>query len=177
MFLHSSYILEANQGDSAAQKNIMKKFLYFVGLALFMASCQTITKTSKTAESPVSLLSATVADLEVSPNRITYTTSPDIAVRRGGMENVKQDAIQRALLENGNADVLVDATYSITTTRFLIFNWVSSITVSGRPAKYTNFHSLEDSVWCDPYFRYHYRNNAKQGGGMLGGGLLNGLLK
>lgn len=91
----------------------MKKIFYFVGLALLMVSCQTITKTSKTAESPVSLLSATVADLDVSPNRITYTTSPDVAVRRGGLENVKQDAIQKALLENGNADVLVDATYSI----------------------------------------------------------------
>ena len=173
---HSIFILKANQGDSAAQKNIMKKIIYFVGLALCLVSCQTITKTSKTAESPASLLSATVADLEVSPERITYTTHPELSLRRGGLENVKQAAIQQALIENGNADVLVDATFSITTTRFLVFNWVSSITVSGRPAKYTNFHSLDDSVWCDPFFRYHYRNNAKQSGG-FGGGFLNGLFK
>lgn len=147
----------------------MKKLFYFVGVALFMVSCQTITKTAKTVESPASLLSATVADLEVSPERITWSTVPDASVRRGGLENVKQAAIQQALLENGNADVLVDATYSVTTTRFLLFNWVSSITVSGRPATYKNFHSLNDSVWCNPTFRHSYRNSAKQGGGVLGG--------
>lgn len=147
----------------------MKKIIYFVGLALLMVSCHTITKTSKTADSPAALLSATVADLDVSPDRITYTTSPDLSVRRGGLENVKQAAIQEALLQNGNADVLVDASYSITTTRFLVFNWVSSITVSGRPASYTNFHSLNDSVWCNPVFRHNYRNTAKQGGGVFKG--------
>lgn len=141
----------------------------FVGLALLMVSCHTITKTSKTVDSPASLLSATVADLEVSPERITYTMHPDVSIRRGGKENVKQAAIQEALLQNGNADVLVDATYSITTTRFLVFDWVSSITVSGRPATYKNFHSLNDSVWCNPFFRHHYNNTAKQGGRAFGG--------
>ena len=147
----------------------MRKFLYFVGLALFVVSCTTVTKTAKTVDSPASLLSATVADLDVSPERITLTTVPNVSVRRGGLENVKQAATQQALLENGNADVLVDATYSITTTRFLVFNWVSSITVSGRPATYKNFHSLNDSVWCNPVFRATYRNSAKQSGGVLGG--------
>ena len=62
----------------------MKKFFMFVGLALLMVSCQTITKTSKTVDSPASLLSATVADLEVSPERITYTMMCQyvVAVRR-----------------------------------------------------------------------------------------------
>ena len=148
---------------------IMKKLIYLVCLSLFVVSCVTTTKTAKTADSPASLLSATVADLEVSPERITYTTVPELSIRRGGLENVKQAAIQQALLENGNADVLVDAAYSVTTTRFLIFDWVSSITVSGRPATYKNFHSLNDSVWCNPVFRYNYRNSAKQSGGVFGG--------
>lgn len=147
----------------------MKKIFSFLGIALLVMSCTTTTKTAKTVDSPASLLSATVADLEVSPDRITYTMSPDVSIRRAGLENVKQAANQQALLEHGNADVLVDATYSITTTRFLIFNWVSSITVTGRPATYKNFHSLNDSVWCNKTFRESYRNSAKQGGGVLGG--------
>ena len=176
-FLHPVFIfLSRPWGLEAKRKSIMKKLLYFVGLALLVVSCTTVTKSAKTVESPASLLSATVADLEVSPNRITFTTVPDMAVRRGGLDNVKQAATQQALLENGNADVLVDATYSITTTRFLAFNWVSSITVSGRPATYKNFHSLNDSVWCNPVFRATYRNSAKQGGG-IGNGILGGLLK
>ena len=156
------FIIKAKYGNSEAKKFIMKKLFLLTGLVLSMVSCHTITKTSKTVESPASLLSATVADLEVSPERIIFTSSPSPSVRRGGMENVKQAAIQEALLQNGNADVLVDATYSITTTRFLCFDWVSSITVSGRPATYKNFHSLNDSVWCNPFFRHHYKNSAKE---------------
>lgn len=147
----------------------MKKIFYLLGIALFAVSCTSTIKTAKTMNSSASLLSATVADLEVSPDRITYTMTPSIAVRRGGQSNVKQAAEQEALAKHGNADVLVDASYSIETTRFLIFNWVSSITVSGRPAKYTNFHSLNDSVWCNPIFRSGYRNTVSQGGGTLGG--------
>ena len=147
----------------------MKKLFCIVGLSLLFVSCMTTTKTAKTADLSASLLSATVADLEVSPERITFTTTPDIAVSRGGLENVKQAATQQALLENGNADVLVDANYSVTTTRFLIFNWVSSVTVTGHPATYKNFRSLNDSVWCNPAFQYNYRNSTKQSVGVFGG--------
>lgn len=146
----------------------MKKFFYFVGVALLAVSCTTITKTAKTADAPVSLLSATVAELDVQPERITYTMKPDASVRRGGQANVKQAAEAEALVQNGNADVLVDANYTIETKRFLIFNWVSSVTVSGHPAKYTNFHSLNDSVWCNRAFRESYQNTAKRGGGAIG---------
>ncbi len=147
----------------------MKKILFLLCAALFAVSCTTTTKTAKTVSSPASLLSATVADLEVSPERITYTMVPSVSVRRGGKENVRQAAEQEALAKHGNADVLVDANYTIEQTTFLVFKWVSSITVTGRPAKYTNFHSLNDSVWCNSTFRDSYRNTAKQGGGALGG--------
>ena len=163
------FILKAELGYGEAKRIIMKKILYLLGAAFFAVSCTTTTKTAKTVNSPASLLSATVADLEVSPERITYTMTPGISVRRGGKENVRQAAEQEALLKNGNADVLVDANYTIEQTSFLVFKWVSSITVTGRPAKYTNFHSLNDSVWCNPAFRDSYRNTAKQGGGALGG--------
>lgn len=148
----------------------MKKIYYLLGIALLAASCTTITKTAKTADTPSSLLSATVADLEVSSERITYTMRPSLEICRGGIMNIRQAAEQEALINNGNADVLVDAEYSITQTNYIIFKKIKAITVSGRPAKYTNFHSLNDSVWCNPTFRDTYKNNVKKGGlGILKG--------
>lgn len=147
---------------------IMKKILYFVGIALFAVSCTTVTKTAKTLDAPASLLSATVADLEISPERVSFTYEPRTSVVRGGMENVKQDAIQQLLEREGNnADLLVDPQFTITSTRFLVFNKIAEVTVSGHPAKYKNFHSLNDSVWCNRTFRYYYKDDSKRGGGLL----------
>ena len=144
---------------------IMKKLLLLLGVALFTASCTTTVKTAKTADSSAQLLSATVADLEVSPERITYTMVPKKTIRRGGEANVKQAAEQEALLKYGNADVLVDAEYTIAKTSYFIFgSKIASITVTGRPAKYTNFHSLNDSVWCNRAFREGYKNQTKKSG-------------
>jgi hypothetical protein len=33
---------------------------------------------------------------------------------------------------------------------------IDYIIVSGRPATFKNFHSLNDSVWCNPAFRFNY---------------------
>ena len=143
----------------------MKKGFILLGVTLLAASCTTTIKTAKTAEPTTQLLTATVADLEVSSERITYTMVPSRALRRGGEGNVKQAAEQAALAQVGNADVLVNAEYSISKKSYCIFgSKISSITVTGRPAKYTNFRSLNDSVWCNPTFRGSYKNNTKKSG-------------
>lgn len=49
--------------------------------------------------------------------------------------------------------------YTITRQRKFLTTKVTSITVTGLPARYTNFRSLPDSVWADPVFR-----NCKGGG-------------
>lgn len=146
----------------------MKKILCFVCVAFFAASCTTVIKTSKTADTPASLLSATVADLDVSPERVSITIYPEKALVRGGLNNVKQAAEQELLIKNDNADVLVDAEYVIKSTNYFIFGKkVESVTVSGRPAKYENFRSLDDSVWCNPVFRANYHDSSRGGGGFL----------
>ena len=146
----------------------MKKIFGFLCVAFFAAACTTTVKTAKTADTPASLLSATVADLEVSPERISYTMEPNKKLRRGGISNVKQAAEQEALAKYGNADVLVDAEYIITSTNYFIFGKdIESVTVTGRPAKYVNFRSLNDSVWCNPVFRATYREGTKSGSGFL----------
>lgn len=148
----------------------MKKIFICLGIALLAVSCTTTTKTAKTVDTPAALFSATVADLDVAPQRITYTMVPTAEIRRGGLSNIKQAAEQEALLKNGNADVLVDAEYVISKTSYFIFGKrIESITVSGRPAKYKNFRSLDDKVWTDPAFRANYSDKSKKGGGLLKG--------
>lgn len=146
----------------------MKKVFFVLGMSLLsMTSCTTIVKTSKTANSPTSLLSATVADLQVvTSERVSYTMTPSAELRRGGSVNVRR-AAENEFLQKFNADVLLDAQY-ITTNKWTLFGKkIESITVSGRPAKYNNFHSLNDSVWCNPTFRDSYENDANNNEGIL----------
>ncbi len=148
----------------------MKKSVLFLGAIFALASCTTITKTAKTSDLPASFLSATVADLEVLPERITVTLSPvEKKIERGGLTNVKQAAIQKALQDPKakGADLLVDAEFVVEKTNYFFWKDIYSITVSGRPAKYKNFRSLNDSVWCNPTFRAYNTNSVRK----LSGGL------
>lgn len=148
----------------------MKKIFFLLGAAMSIASCTTIIKTSATADMPTSLYSATVASLKVvTPDRITYTMDPvEKPIRRGGLSNVKRAAENEALTANGNADVLIEPEYIIYKRKGLFGSKITKITVTGRPAKYTDFHSLNDSVWCNPIFRAKHSNAVKRGGGLFG---------
>lgn len=132
----------------------MKKVLcpLFVVFALCMTSCKTIHSTAEYKDPTTFLRNVTVADLEVSRDRISFTYEPSREVRRGGDQNVIKAAIREALRVNGGGDVLVDLEY-ITVSKFSIKFFygrsaIRQITVSGYPAKYTNFHSLNDSIWA-----------------------------
>lgn len=121
--------------------------------ALFLlSSCITTTKTARTATTSASIKNVTVADLKVTDHRVTYTMSPSKAIQRGGLGNVKQAAIQEALTQNGNADVMVEPEFVIEKERTLFGSRINSITVTGRPAYYQNFRTLPDSVWHKPGF-------------------------
>lgn len=150
----------------------MKKIFLVLSIALLTVSCTTVVKTAKTAETPVSLLSATVADLEVIGNRDSYTwNNVPKEYLRAGLGNVKR-AAEAELLKKHGADVLVNPEYVITMKNYFFKKEVESITVSGRPAKYKNFHSLGDKVWTDPVFRGTY----KESGSGNNGSILNKLL-
>lgn len=99
--------------------------------------------------------SATVVDLiPATEQRITHTIEPTKDILRGGMDNVRQAVIHEALVEKGNnADVLLEPQYVVSKKKTLFGSKITSITVSGRPAYYTNFRVLDDSVWCNPVFR------------------------
>lgn len=123
--------------------------------ALLLSSCHTLTKTARTADVGTSLQSATVVDLvPATEQRITHTIEPTKDILRGGMDNVRQAVIHEALVEKGNnADVLLEPQYVVSKKKTLFGSKITSITVSGRPAYYTNFRVLDDSVWCNPVFR------------------------
>lgn len=148
----------------------MKNIYSIIGLLVLMAlsSCVTTTKTARTAATTSSIKNATVADLQVADQRITYTMSPSKEVQRAGLSNVKQAVVQEALTKHGNADVMVEPEFVISMKNNFIFGKeVTSITVSGRPAYYKNFRTLHDSVWSDPGFygqpKVVYVSNAPKG--------------
>ena len=132
----------------------MKQTISLVALsaAMLLSSCVTTVKTARIAETSAAIKNVTVADLKVTDHRITYTMTPTKSVQRAGLNNVKQAAVQEALTQNGNADVMVEPEFVIEQKRTLFGSRISSITVTGRPAYYQNFRTLPDSVWHKPGF-------------------------
>ena len=125
----------------------MKKFFLFACVAFVVSSCQTIRSTATHKTVDVQPIGALIADIEVAPNRISYTMVPHRRVQRGGFENVKSTAIREALRNNGGGDILVGLEVQTKSVRFLLWRRITSITVSGYPAKYTNFTNPDKSYW------------------------------
>ena len=121
----------------------MKKCFLLVGVAVaMMTSCSTIQKSAKTHDVPVKIQTSTAADLEIAPERVSYTLVATNALRKGGgLKNLKNAAVQELLEQNGNADVLVDPMYVVKRKGFGFK--IRTVKVSGRPAKYKNFRTVE----------------------------------
>ena len=123
--------------------------MFFV-LVLGITSCKS-SRSTATYQDPINTLrTVTVADLDVAETRISYTYRPTYAVRLGGSQNVIKTAVQEALKAHGSGDILIGLEYT-TISRWTIFPFLSpirEITVTGRPAKYTNFHSLPENIWA-----------------------------
>ena len=64
---------------------------------LAMSSCSVVQQTATTLKSDASVRNFTVADLDVSPERIHYTMEPTKAEQRGGLSNIKRAAEYKAL--------------------------------------------------------------------------------
>lgn len=127
----------------------MKRFSIFAvvtAISMSFIGCSTSAILSQTniigcEESKPIKISDIVADLEVSPNKITYFYVPSKAVSKHGYANILQTAVREALIANGNADVLVHLDEQ---TKLDSDGEVESITISGYPAKYVNFRSVNE---------------------------------
>lgn len=130
----------------------MKKTIGIIALsAIMLTSCQTLMQTSRNVSTGSSINSVTLADLQVSDKRESHTISHVTdAMQSGGEENVKRIA-EAKILEQANADVLVEPRYHVVKKRkFFGGSKITSITVSGRPANFTNFRAIEDSILFRP---------------------------
>ncbi len=133
---------------------MMKKTVSLMVMAtMLLSACQTVQKSATTADISTQVRgSVTVADLKVG-DRITYTMTPSKDVCRGGESNVKNVAQAEALTKlGGNADLLIEPQYTLTKKRGFFGSKITSITVSGRPAFYTNFRALPDSLMFKPVY-------------------------
>ena len=137
----------------------MKKTFLLLCATALISSCSTITKTATTANVPTQLLNSTIADLEVSPQRISTEYNSTKSIRRGGEANVLRAAEYQLLNEKAPGhDVLVAPEY-ITMRKGILKSKIKKVIVSGFPAKYKNFRAVDDSVWCNKPFRDGYIDN------------------
>lgn len=125
----------------------MKKsiLLMFVA-ALTMSSCSVVTKTATTRDVTAPLAAAVISDLEVSNQKITYTFVPTNNVRKGGLNNCINTAISEALASNGGGDVLIETQEAVVQRYGLGGKKIRSVTVTGYPAKYKNFRSVDEET-------------------------------
>lgn len=118
---------------------MIKKFLSVILLAGIMASCSSVRHTSDTVNVNNTVTSFTVADLKVTPYKVSKTTkwnynpfkSVSVAIIKGNTEAL--------LLDESQADVLLEPQYIVEKRGFLRGG---SVTVIGYPAKFENFHKM-----------------------------------
>lgn len=123
----------------------MKKLAIFAIIMMAVSACSVPTKLINSATHKKVAVStpiaAVFADLDVSEKKITYYMMPSKSIAHGGYDNVVNSAVREALLANGDADVLVALE---TQVKYDSDGTIESITVSGYPAKYTNFRNVGD---------------------------------
>lgn len=133
----------------------MKKFC-LIGMTAFLAvtlsSCGVTKQTGKTADVQSGIQSATIADMRVG-DRVTASEQICKEVRRGGWANIRQYVEASALRKAGGADVLLEPQYVVEKHHGLFGSKIVRVEVSGRPAFYSNFRKVVDSVWTNPVFR------------------------
>lgn len=122
-----------------------KSLLLIVAVSLIVSSCAPGAKLMNSASYAKSYAPAPVAavfaDLDVASAKITYFMMPTKTVLLGGYDNVIATAVREALENNGGGDVLVGLD---TQVKYNSKGEIESVTVSGYPAKYTNFRNPGD---------------------------------
>lgn len=133
----------------------MKKIFLIFAISVLFASCSTQSKLINTAtfskSKATTPLTVLLADLQVSPEKISYLYIPSKSVLSGGHDNVINSAVSEALIANGNADVLVSLEHQI---KYNAENQIESILVTGYPAKYINFRSPSEEN-LSKYLQYN----------------------
>lgn len=142
----------------------MKTIGLFFAAALLLSSCAVTQKTASTAQIPAESHAASVATLKVG-ERVKVEMDVTKPIRKGGWKNIQQAVETKALEAAGDADVLLEPRYVVEKHKGLFRSKITKVTVSGRPAVYTDFHALPDSVWCNRIYRAGYEDMITRDGG------------
>ena len=104
-----------------------KSYLFLLLIFVFgISSCKS-SRSTATYQDPVNTLrTVTIADLDVSDTRISFTYRPDFAVRLGGDQNVIKTAVLKALQNHGSGDILIGLEYT-TISRWTIHHFAQFI--------------------------------------------------
>lgn len=119
----------------------MKKIFIALCASFALASCTTITKTATSIDVENGLTTNSMADLEISSQRVEHVYYTEARARRGGKKNLQNTAVKELLMKSGNADVLVAPEFTFVKRRGLFGSKFKSVEVSGYPAKYKNFRN------------------------------------
>lgn len=118
---------------------MLRKILSVILFTVTLASCSTIRHTSDVVKVNNNVTTFTVAEMEVSPSKVSKTTKWSFnPFKRVSVNNIKENT-EAALINDNNADVLLEPQYIIEKRGFLRGG---SVTVIGFPAKYQNFHTM-----------------------------------
>lgn len=142
----------------------MKTIGLFFAAALLLSSCAVTQKTASTAQIPAQTQAASVASLKVG-ERVKVEMDVTKPIRKGGWKNIQQAIETKALEAAGGADVLLEPRYVVEKHKGLFRSKITKVAVSGRPAVYTDFHALPDSVWCNRIYRAGYEDMITRDGG------------
>lgn len=140
----------------------MKKIILAASIAaLSLSSCSTLYQTASQRDVTAPVIGATMADLEVSDKKITYTLIPTNRIRKGGEQNCIKTAISEALKEHGKGDVLIETQEAVLLRSGLLFPKIKSVTVTGYPATYKNFRSMDENTIKNAFIngRFETTNN------------------
>lgn len=115
------------------------KLFLFLALIAFMASCSSVRHTATSVPVDTRVVSFAVADINIKPQKISQTTSWSYnPFKKVSIETIKDNTTAR-MLQDANADVLIEPEYIIERRGLLRGG---SVTVIGFPATYSNFHNM-----------------------------------
>ena len=138
--------ISTNGRSSKSQMSRIRLLVIMTSATLALSSCASWQKTGSARTANVThtgiIHKPLVADLSVEPTKVNGSATGNSKY----LQSIKNEAIMNALSTAGNADILVEPNFTISTRKK-----VAKVDVTGYPARYKNFRMLEDSdaTWLD----------------------------